>query len=160
VTNSDLIVNFYCGKNIVLAEKQVFKRLESLAKDSNLFFLSRKSVKDSNPRTRVRRFDSPLAPSGSGSPKENVGICECKSHLSILIGLIVVYLNLSVKMGDVLELDTMEEIEGIEAANAAAAVGGGTGHNDEGEGEGEGEGDEEGVSQVQREADHVRCDVM
>jgi hypothetical protein len=60
MTNSDLIVYFYCGKNIVLAEKQVFKRLESLAKDSNLFFLSQKLVKDSNPRTRVRRFDSPL----------------------------------------------------------------------------------------------------
>jgi hypothetical protein len=31
-----------------------------LAKDSNLFFLPRKSPKDSNPRTRVPRFDSPL----------------------------------------------------------------------------------------------------
>jgi hypothetical protein len=47
-------------KKTKLLEKQVSKRLESLAKDSNIFFLPRKSPKDSNPRTRVRRLDSPL----------------------------------------------------------------------------------------------------
>jgi hypothetical protein len=41
-------------------EKQVSKRFESLAKDLNLFFLPRKSPKDSNSRTRVRRLDSSL----------------------------------------------------------------------------------------------------
>jgi hypothetical protein len=63
-TNVYLILDFFCCKGfftmIDQVEKQVSKRFESLAKDSNLFFLPRKSPKDSNPRTRVRRFDSPL----------------------------------------------------------------------------------------------------
>jgi hypothetical protein len=38
MTNLDLILNFFCCKTIVSVEKQVCKRLESLAKDSIFSF--------------------------------------------------------------------------------------------------------------------------
>jgi uncharacterized protein YktA (UPF0223 family) len=72
-TNLDLILDFFCNKknNFTTTdqvEKQVCNRFESWAKDSNLFFLPQKSPKDSNPRTRVRRFDSPLVSRELESP--------------------------------------------------------------------------------------------
>jgi hypothetical protein len=60
MTNLDLFLDLFPTKIFFKLKKQVSKRLESLAKDSNIFFLPRKSPKDSNPRTLVRRFDSPL----------------------------------------------------------------------------------------------------
>jgi hypothetical protein len=74
-TNLDLILDFLSAKIFLKFKKQVPKRRESLAKDINLFFLRRKSPKDSNPRTRLttgRKSPRQWQASGEGKEKSDI----------------------------------------------------------------------------------------